>query len=72
MTGTPTSPSPHPAKAPQDEIQSREYSETTGSRPEELRDACQRGILAQGHEWEQRETSVAVESLGEGNLARKR
>jgi hypothetical protein len=62
--GTPTSPSPRSAEAPQDEIQSRERSETTGSRPEELRDACRRGTPAQGLEWEQRETRVAVESLG--------
>jgi hypothetical protein len=38
--GTPTSPSPRSAEAPQDEIQSRERSEITGSRPEELRDTC--------------------------------
>lgn len=61
---TPTSPSPRSAEAPQDEIQSRECSETTGSRPEELRDACRRCTPAQGLEWEQRETRVAVESLG--------
>jgi hypothetical protein len=35
--GTPTSQSPRLAEAPQDEIRSRERSETTGSRPEELR-----------------------------------
>jgi hypothetical protein len=33
--GAPTSPSPRSAEAPQDEIQSRERSETTGNRPEE-------------------------------------
>ncbi|KAH6667260.1 hypothetical protein B0J14DRAFT_659238 [Halenospora varia] len=48
----------------QDEIQSQERSETTGSRPEELRDACRCGTPAQGLEWEQRETRVAIESLG--------
>jgi hypothetical protein len=62
--GTPTSPSPRSVEAPQDETQSRERSETTGSRPEELRDACRRDTSAQGLEWEQRETLVAVESLG--------
>ena len=44
------------AEAPQDEIQSRERNETTGSRPEELRDACRCGTPAQGLEWEQPET----------------
>jgi hypothetical protein len=34
--GIPTSPSPRSAEASQDEIQNRECSETTGSRPEEL------------------------------------
>jgi hypothetical protein len=34
-----TSPSPRLVEAPQDEIRSREHSETTGGRPEELRDA---------------------------------
>ncbi|PVH67637.1 hypothetical protein DL98DRAFT_639498 [Cadophora sp. DSE1049] len=56
------------AEAPQDDIQSRERSETTGSRPEELRDACRCGTSAQGLEWEQRETWVAVESLGRREL----
>jgi hypothetical protein len=51
---TPTSVSPRSAEAPQDEIQSRKYSETTSSRPEELRDACPYSTLAQGLEWEQR------------------
>jgi hypothetical protein len=36
LAGTPTSPSPRSAEAPRDETQSRERSETTGSRPEEL------------------------------------
>ncbi|KAH9204648.1 hypothetical protein DL95DRAFT_418097 [Leptodontidium sp. 2 PMI_412] len=40
--GTPTFPSPRSAEAPQDEIQSGERSETTGTRPKELRDTCQR------------------------------
>jgi hypothetical protein len=38
--GIPTSPSPRSAEVPQDEIQSRERSETAGGRPEELGDAC--------------------------------
>ncbi len=58
--GTPTSPSPRSVEAPQDETQSRKHTETTGSRPEELRDACRRGT-PQGLEWEQQETEVAVE-----------
>jgi hypothetical protein len=61
-----TSPSPHSVEAPQDEIRSREHSETTGGRPEELRDASQRGTPAQGlEEWEQRESEVGVVE-GEG------
>jgi len=60
---TPISPSPRSAEAPQDEIQSRERSETTGSRPKELRDACRCSTPAQGFEWEQRKTRVAIESL---------
>jgi hypothetical protein len=63
--GTPTSLSPCSAEAPQDKIQSRERSETTGSRPEELRDACRRGTPAQGLEWKQRESEVVVVD-GEG------
>jgi len=64
---TPTSPSPRSAEASQDEIQSRERSETNGSRPEELRDACQCGTPAQGLEWEQWETRGRRE-LGEEAL----
>jgi hypothetical protein len=45
--GTPISPSPRSAKALQDKIQSREHSETTGSRPEEVRDTCRRDTPAQ-------------------------
>ncbi|KAG4438643.1 hypothetical protein IFR05_005887 [Cadophora sp. M221] len=63
FASAPTSPSPRSVEAPRDEIQSRERSETTGSRPEELRGACRCGTPAQGLEWEQRETRVAVESL---------
>lgn len=36
FASAPTSPSPRSVEAPRDEIQSRERSETTGSRPEEL------------------------------------
>jgi len=41
--GAPTSPSPRSVEAPEDEIQSREHSETSSSRPEEPRHTCQRG-----------------------------
>jgi hypothetical protein len=59
--GTPTSPSPSSAEAPQDEIWSQERSETAGSRPEELRDAS-RHVTAQGlKEWKLQETRVVVE-----------
>lgn len=41
--GTPTSPSPRSVEAPQDETQSRERTETTGSRPaREMRSRPQR------------------------------
>src|SRR4051794_11975032 len=46
-------------------------SETTGSRPEELRDSCRCGTPAHGLEWEQRETRVVVESLGRWELGEK-
>jgi hypothetical protein len=60
--GTPTSPSPRLVEAPQDETWSREISETTGSRSEELQDACRRGTPAQDLEkWERQETEVVVE-----------
>jgi hypothetical protein len=39
LAGTPTFLSPCSVEAPQDKIQSRERSETTGDRQEELRDA---------------------------------
>ena len=65
--GTPTSPSPRSAEASQDEIQSRERSEATGSRPEELQDACRHGTPAQGlEEWEQRESEVVFVAEGGG------
>jgi len=43
----PTSPSPRSVEAPQDEIQSRERSEATGSRPEELQEVCRHGTAQQ-------------------------
>jgi hypothetical protein len=43
------SPRPRSVEASQDEIQSRERTETTGSRPEELQDASRHGT-AQGLE----------------------
>jgi hypothetical protein len=62
FAGAPTSSSPRSVEAPQDEIQSRERSETTGVILEELRDASRRGSPAQDLEgWEQRETQVGVE-----------
>ncbi|KAG4432844.1 hypothetical protein IFR05_011683 [Cadophora sp. M221] len=62
LASTPTSPSPRSVEAPQDKIRSRERSETTGGRQEELRDASGRGSPAQDLEWwEQRETDVLVE-----------
>ena len=66
---TPSSPRPRSVEAPQDEIKSRERTETTGSRPEELRDASRHGTPAQGlEEWEQRETRMVVEKLGRREL----
>jgi len=56
--GTPTSPRPRSVEAPPDETQSRERTETTGSRPEELQDTSRHGT-AQG--WELQETEVVVE-----------
>ena len=62
FAGAPSSPSPRSVEAPQDEIQSRERSETTSGILEELRDASRRGSSAQDLEWrEQRETQVVVE-----------
>jgi len=47
FAGAPSSLSPRSVEALQDEIQSRERSETTGGRQEELRDASRRGTPAQ-------------------------
>lgn len=61
FAGIPTSPSPHSVETLQ-EIQSREHSETTSGRPEELRDTSRSGTPAQDLEWlEKRETHVVVE-----------
>jgi hypothetical protein len=62
--GTPTSPSPRSAEAPQSEIQSREHTETTGSRPEELQNISRHGTAQGLEEWEQLETEVVVEGGG--------
>lgn len=59
--GTPTSPSPRSVEAPQDETQSRDRTETTGSRPEELQDTSRHGTAQGLEEWEQQETEVVVE-----------
>jgi hypothetical protein len=65
--GTPTSQSPRSAEAPQDEIQSREYTETSSSRPEELHDVSRHGIAPGLEEWKWRETEVVEgEREGEG------
>jgi hypothetical protein len=60
----PTSSSPRSAETLQDEIQSRERSETTVSRPEKLRDVSRHGTAQGLEEWEQRETEVAVKGGG--------
>ncbi|KAH7305407.1 hypothetical protein BKA65DRAFT_202246 [Rhexocercosporidium sp. MPI-PUGE-AT-0058] len=59
--GTPTSPSPRSAEAPPDGIQSRECTETTSSRPEELQDTSRNGTAQGLEEWELQETEVVVE-----------
>jgi hypothetical protein len=60
--GAPTS-SPRSAEALQDEIQSRECTETTGSRPAELQDNSRYGT-AHEPEREQRQTEGVVEGGG--------
>ncbi|TVY83406.1 hypothetical protein LSUE1_G002963 [Lachnellula suecica] len=52
---------PRSVEAPQDEIQSRERSETTGTRPDELQDTSQCGTAQGLEEWGQKETEVVVE-----------
>jgi hypothetical protein len=61
--GTPTSPSPCSVEALQDEAQSREYTETTGSRLEELQDVSRHGTTQGLEEWKQRRL-VMVEGGG--------
>jgi hypothetical protein len=60
----PSSPSPRLVDTPQDETQSREHTKTIGSRQGELRDACRRGVPAQGLDWEQQETEVVMRREG--------
>ncbi|KAF8846493.1 hypothetical protein BDZ45DRAFT_454874 [Acephala macrosclerotiorum] len=60
----PTSSHPRSVEALQDEIQSRERSETPGSRPEELQDASRHGTAQGLEEWGRRETEVVVEGGG--------
>lgn len=60
LAGTATSPSPRSVEAPQDETQSREGTETTGSRPEELQAASRHGAAQDLKELGQRETEVVV------------
>jgi hypothetical protein len=60
LAGAPTSPSPRSVEAPQDEILSRERTETTGSRSEELQDVSRHGTAQGLEEWEQRESEVVV------------
>ena len=67
FAGAPTSPSPRSVEAPRDEIQSRERSETAGSRPEELRDASRHGTAQGLEEWKLQETGVLVEGGAVGD-----
>lgn len=60
--GTLASPSLRSAKAPQDDIQTRQRSETTGGRPEELQDASRRGTPALKL-WEKQETQLVVPAV---------
>jgi hypothetical protein len=59
--GTPTSPRPRSVEAPHDETQSREHTETTSSRLEELQNTSRHGAAQGLEEWEQQETEVVVE-----------
>jgi hypothetical protein len=59
--GTPTCPSPRSAEAPADGIQSRECTETTSSRPDELQDTSRNGAAQGLKEWELQDNEVAVE-----------
>jgi DNA primase large subunit len=49
-------------EVPQNESQSREHSETTGGRLNELRDASRHGIPARDLEYKQRKTQVVVKA----------
>ncbi|KAE8440871.1 hypothetical protein EG329_006358 [Mollisiaceae sp. DMI_Dod_QoI] len=60
----PTPSRPRSVEAPQDEIQSRERTETTGSRPEELQDASRHGTAQGLEEWERQETEMVAEGGG--------
>jgi hypothetical protein len=61
----PTLSSPRSVKAPQDEIESRERSKATNSRPEEQQEVSQHGIAQGLEEWEHWEYGVVVEELGQ-------
>jgi hypothetical protein len=61
---TPSIPRPCSVEAVQDEIQRRECTETTGSRPAELQDTSQCGTPAPGLEWEQWQAEEVVEGGG--------
>ena len=61
----PVSPHHRLVEAPQDKIQSRERTESTGSRPEEPRDASRHDTPAQAFkEWELREEELVGEAGG--------
>ena len=60
--GTPASLSLRSAEAPQDDIQGRQRSKTTGGIPEELRDASRRGTPAL-ELWEKQESQVVVPAV---------
>jgi len=55
------SPTPRSVDAPGNDTQSRERTETTSSRPEELQDTSRHGTAQGLEEWEQQETEVVVE-----------
>jgi hypothetical protein len=63
-TSAPNSPRPLSVDAPQDNTTTQEYTETTASIPEELREASGHDTPAQGlKEWEQQETQAVRETL---------
>ncbi|KAH6661755.1 hypothetical protein B0J14DRAFT_663176 [Halenospora varia] len=63
--GAPSSSHPPRSEESQDEIRSRQRSETAGSRLEEPRDGSRHATLDQDLGWEQRETRVVVEIVEE-------